>query len=135
MFKDAEGRIRSLSREEFARLLGELPAMDVLERLQGTHKTYVFTYDGKPVVRVNTMAWHKALDRSGIEDFRWHDLRTPSPLGTVRQARQPMSFNAWVAGKLSPWWSDMRTLRRKGCNSPLVGSMFCCEYKQMFLRK
>jgi integrase len=47
----------------------------VLERLQANHKTYVFTYDGKPVVQVNTKAWHKALDRAGIEDFQWHDLR------------------------------------------------------------
>jgi integrase len=130
MFKDAEGRIRSLTREEFVRLLEELPehladmarlsvatglrqanvtrlqwkrvslerrrlwvgadqlkngsahavplnqaAMDVLERVRGNHKTYVFTYDGKPVVQVNTKAWHKALDRAGIENLRWNDLR------------------------------------------------------------
>ncbi|CAH1906298.1 hypothetical protein NTGHW29_860001 [Candidatus Nitrotoga sp. HW29] len=29
----------------------------------------------KPVTQVNTKAWHKALKRTGIENFRWHDLR------------------------------------------------------------
>ena len=50
-------------------------AMDVLERRQGDHLTYVFNYEGNPVVQVNTKAWHKALVRAGIENFRCHDLR------------------------------------------------------------
>lgn len=130
LFREKEGRIRSLTQEEFKRLLAELPphladmalfsvatglrqgnvrllawehvdlarrqawitpekhkngrahavplndlAMDVLQRQIGKHSTFVFTYQGHAVVNVSTKAWTKALERAGIENFRWHDLR------------------------------------------------------------
>lgn len=50
-------------------------AIAVLQRREGMHKTYVFTYRGNPVWQVNTKAWRKAVARSGVKDFRWHDLR------------------------------------------------------------
>ena len=50
-------------------------ALGVLKRREGIHGTYVFTFRGAPCVDLTTKAWYQALERAGIQDFRWHDLR------------------------------------------------------------
>lgn len=50
-------------------------AMAMVQRQQGKHPQYVFTYQGRPVFQTSTKTWYNALKRAGISDFRWHDLR------------------------------------------------------------
>lgn len=50
-------------------------AFAVLQEQTGKHPEYVFSYKGNRIVQVNTKAWHNALKRAGISNFRWHDLR------------------------------------------------------------
>lgn len=51
-------------------------AVQVLREQLGKHPRFCFTYEGQPMrADVTNTAWHTALKRSGITDFRFHDLR------------------------------------------------------------
>lgn len=51
-------------------------AVEVLREQLGKHPCFVFAHRGQPIRReLTNSAWHTALRRSGIEDFRFHDLR------------------------------------------------------------
>lgn len=60
-------------------------AVLTLRKQIGKHQAHVFTFRGKPVHQVNIKAWHKALKRVGIENFRWQwNGNRFSGLGLIR---------------------------------------------------
>jgi integrase len=65
-------------------------AVVVIREQIGKHSTRVFSFRGKPVRQVNTKAWRLALQRAGIEKFRWHDCGIPGRAGWHVQAGTPL---------------------------------------------
>ena len=50
--------------------------MQVLEAELGKHPRFCFTFRGEPIRwQLSNSAWLTALERTGISDFRFHDLR------------------------------------------------------------
>ncbi|MCP5345368.1 MAG: site-specific integrase [Gammaproteobacteria bacterium] len=85
-----------LNKEAVVLLRGEL----------GKHPKYVFTFNGRPIKRANTKVWRRALEQSGIENFRWHDLRHTWASWHVQNGT-PMHVLQELGG-----WSDIRMVQR-----------------------
>ncbi|WP_245608495.1 tyrosine-type recombinase/integrase [Stenoxybacter acetivorans] len=52
-------------------------AVSVLERRFGAHKTFAFVNERtqKPLNGICSKTWKEALQKAGLTDFRWHDIR------------------------------------------------------------
>ncbi|MBK1699780.1 tyrosine-type recombinase/integrase [Thiococcus pfennigii] len=93
-------------------------AVLVLRRWIGRHPTRVFAFrrrgssDWRPIGKAGGAAWRKALQRAGITDFRWHDLRHTWASWHV-QAGTPLHALQEMGG-----WSSFAMVQRYAHLSP-----------------
>jgi len=50
-------------------------AKAVLEQVRGVHQENVFSYNGKPISRMNNTAWNRARKKVGLPQVRVHDMK------------------------------------------------------------
>jgi hypothetical protein len=63
----------------------------VLEAEVGKHPVFCFTYRGEPIAwELTNSAWHHAVRKAGITDFRFQDLRPTGRRGIARLVRAAM---------------------------------------------
>ncbi|CAN5780330.1 site-specific integrase [soil metagenome] len=106
-------------------------AMKVIARQVGKHRELVFSFRGKQVTQVSTKAWYAGLQRAGIADFRWHDLRhtwaswhvqggTPlfalQELGGWESAEMVRKYAHLAADHLTPWADRLAEHNVSGTN-------------------
>ena len=87
---------------------------------------------GAPITQVSTKAWYAALERAGIVDFRWHDLRhvwatwhvqngTPlfalQELGGWESPEMVRRYAHLAADHLAPYAQRLGTVRAVGAKN------------------
>lgn len=97
----------------------------------------VFVYRCKQVHQTSTKAWRLGLEKSGIKDFRWHDLRhtwaswhvqrgTPlhvlKELGGWETMEMVQRYAHLSATHLAQWVESHTSLTTDRCNLAVVAS-------------
>jgi len=81
-------------------------AVSLVRKQLGKHLTHVFSFRGKPITQVSTKAWYGALERAGVSNFRWHDLRHTCAIWHV-QSGTPLFALQELGG-----WESAEMVRR-----------------------
>lgn len=81
-------------------------AMSVVTQQIGKHHEFVFTFRGRPFKVISSDTWKLIIEKAGLEDFRWHDLRHCWATAMVRGG-VPLH----VIQVLGAWKSEKMVLR------------------------
>lgn len=102
-------------------------AMRILNTRRGMHREWVFTYRGKPIKCLTTKCWYNALERAGIKDFRWHDLRHTWASWLVQEG-VPLYAVQEMGG-----WKSGAMVRRYAHLAPAVNLQHACKIDSKLL--
>ena len=61
-------------------------AMSIVNDVRGKHRTYVFTYNGKRILKMNSSAWRRGRLKAGLPQVRVHDLKHYSEFRIIPSA-------------------------------------------------
>lgn len=82
-------------------------AMQAIKPWIGKHDQFVFVLpNGKPVKDLHSVMWKRVLARSGISNFKWHDLRH-TWASLMRQSGEGLDKIQELGG-----WQDPKMVRR-----------------------
>ena len=118
------GKTRAKARKAIAVPLNA-EAVVIIRRQVGKHATHVFSFRGKPIIQVSTKAWYDALQKAGIEDFRWHDLRHTWASWHVQQGTPLHACRNWADGKARRWCGGTRISRLNIWPRTRIASALC----------
>ncbi len=69
-FMNIEGeRVRLMKNGRDRLVVLNKVAYEVIESVRGQHPVFVFTYQGKPITRMNNTAWRTAREKAGLPDL------------------------------------------------------------------
>ena len=117
-------------------------AVLIVRKWMGLHPTHVFSFNGRPIIQVSTKAWYKALERAGITNFKWHDLRhtwaswhvqsgTPlyalQELGGWESSEMVRKYAHLACEHLAPYAERLSSLQVVGSEKPLQFSLQCAK--------
>lgn len=81
-------------------------ALLLIREQMGKHLTHVFSFKGNTIEEPAGKAWRLALNRAGLHDFRWHDLRHTWASRLIQRG-VPLHALMEMGG-----WSDVSMVRK-----------------------
>lgn len=87
-------------------------AASLVRKRLGKHRTHAFGFRDNPIIQASTNVRYAGLERAGIADIRWHDLRNTWESWPVQNGTPLFALQELGAGRARRWRGGTRTSPR-----------------------